>query len=67
MNVFEEATVGLLVQVELSPNDCILSAAGGLLLEFVASNLGSLIVGIDRGERTTDPGVIVGSSSIDFN
>lgn len=27
----------------------------------------SLIVGIDKGERTTDPGVIVGSSSIDFN
>lgn len=27
----------------------------------------SLIVGIDKGERTTEPGVMVGSSSIDFN
>lgn len=49
-------------------SDCIVSVAGGLLLALMPNNSLSLtlIVAIDKGERTTEPGVILGSSSIDL-
>lgn len=49
-------------------SDCIVSVAGGLLLAVIPNNSLSLtlIVAIDKGERTTEPGVILGSSSIDL-
>lgn len=48
--------------------DCMGSVAGGLLLGLMLNSSLSLtlIVAIDRGERTTEPGVILGSSSIDL-
>lgn len=57
---------GLKVHVgELS--DWILSVTGGLLLGFILNNSVSLIVASESGDRTTEPGVILGSSSIDFS
>lgn len=47
-------------------SDCIVSVAGGLLLALMPNNSFSLIAAIDKGERTTEPGVILGSSSIDL-
>lgn len=52
---------------ELKLNGCILSPGGGLLLGFMLNSSVSLIVAIERGERTTEPGVMLGSSSMDFS
>lgn len=57
--------MGLKVQVD-ELRDCIASVAGGLLLALMLNSSLSLIVGIDNGDRTTEPGVILGSSSIDL-
>lgn len=43
----------------------IASLGGGVLLDWLKSS-GSLIVAIDKGDLTTEPGVILGSSSTDF-
>lgn len=43
-----------------------MESGGGLLLGLILNISGSLIAAIESGERTTDPGVILGSSSIDF-
>lgn len=42
------------------------SPSGGLLLGFILNSSLSLIVAMDNGERTTEPGVMLGSSSIDL-
>ena len=52
--------------VEPKPIEGMTSPSGGLLLEFILNNSVSLMVAMDN-ERTTDPGVMLGSSSIDFN
>lgn len=59
---------GLKLQVvELRLNGWMASPPGGeFLLGFMLNNSVSFIVAMDSGERTTDPGVILGSSSIDF-
>lgn len=68
MNAVEVDEGGLKLQVgELRLSDWILSVTGGLLLGFILNNSVSLIVASDSGERTTEPGVILGSSSIDFS
>lgn len=64
LDVVEEGGLKLHVD-ELSVKGWIESFAGGDLLGFMKISE-SLIVGIDSGERTTEPGVILGSSSIDF-
>lgn len=43
-----------------------MESGGGLLLGFILKISDSLIAARDNGERTTDPGVILGSSSIDL-
>lgn len=59
---------GLKLHVEeLRLRGGMVSPAGGLLLfGFIVNNSVSFIVAIESDERTTEPGVILGSSSIDF-
>lgn len=59
---------GLKLQVdELRLSGWMASPAGGLLLGLILNNSLSFMVAIDRGDLTTEPGVILGSSSMDFN
>lgn len=68
MNTVELDEGGLKLHVgELRLRDWILSVTGGLLLGFILNNSVSLMVASERGDRTTEPGVILGSSSIDLS
>lgn len=69
VNALEAGIGGLKLHVdELRLNGWTMSAPepGGLLLGFMLNSSLSLMVAIDNDERTTEPGVILGSSSIDF-
>lgn len=60
-----EVDGGLKDQVD-ELRDCIASVAGGLLLAPKSSLSLTFMVAIDKGDLTTEPGVMLGSSSIDF-
>lgn len=68
MKALEVDDGGLKLHVEeLRLRGCMESPGGGLLLGLMLNSSVSLIVAIERGERTTEPGVMLGSSSIDFS
>lgn len=68
MNALDVEEGGLKLHVdELRLRGWIESPTGGdLLFGFIVKSSVSLIVAIESDERTTEPGVILGSSSIDF-